>query len=323
MEFSHTPVLLKEVIDGLNISPSGVYLDLTLGGGGHSFHILEKLKTGLLIGFDKDQDAIDASTNRLSKIAEIYTPANFEKINSRSALIVKSDFKNAPSVLHQIGITTVDGILIDLGVSSFQLDCAERGFSFKKDAPLDMRMDQSQTLTAKDIVNSYSQEQLITLMKVYGEEEFAVSIAKNIVKQRQISPIETTLQLNEIIENSMPKKVVYSRNGASKKVFQALRIEVNGELDRLKETVEELVSFLSPHGRFCVISFHSLEDRIIKNVFKDFSTNCICPPNFPKCVCGHKASLKLISHKPIVASQEEQKANSRSTCAKLRIAEKI
>ncbi|MGN0748665.1 MAG: 16S rRNA (cytosine(1402)-N(4))-methyltransferase RsmH [Christensenellales bacterium] len=323
MEFSHTPVLLNEVIDGLNIRPSGIYLDLTLGGGGHSFHILEKLKDGLLVGFDKDRDAISASSKRLSQISKVFKRDDFNRTDEKSALIIKSDFKKAPEILKELGITEIDGILIDLGVSSYQLDCAERGFSFKKDAPLDMRMDQSQTFTAQDIIDNYSQEQLINLFRVYGEEEYAVSIAKNIVHQREISPITTTRQLNEIIENSMPKKVVFSRNGASKKVFQALRIEVNCELDGLKELIQELVGFLRPQGRFCIISFHSLEDRIVKNVFKEFSTNCICPPNFPKCVCGHKASLKLITHKPIIASEEEQQKNSRSTCAKLRIAEKI
>lgn len=323
MEFSHTPVLLDEVLENLEIKPNGVYVDCTLGGAGHSSKILEKLETGLLIGFDKDQEAIDASTKKLSKICKVFSKDNFKKNNEKSCLIIKDDFKNSPSVLTELGITNVDGILIDLGVSSHQLDTAERGFSFKKDAPLDMRMDSSQSLTAKQIVNSYSEEQLRNLFKEYGEEEFAFSIAKNICKARALKDIETTLELNEIIENSMPKKVVFSRGGAAKKVFQALRIEVNGELNLLKETIENLIKFLCPGGRIAIISFHSLEDRIVKNVFKDLAQGCICPKNFPICVCNHKATIEIVTRKPIVASEKEQLENSRSTCAKLRVAKKL
>ena len=323
MEFSHTPVLLDEVLENLKIKPNGVYVDCTLGGAGHSSKILEKLETGLLVGFDKDQEAIDASTKKLSKICKVFSKDNFKKNNEKSCLIIKDDFKNSPSVLTELGITTVDGILIDLGVSSHQLDTAERGFSFKKDAPLDMRMDSSQSLTAKQIVNSYSEEQLRNLFKEYGEEEFAFSIAKNICRARALKEIETTLELNEIIENSMPKKVVFSRGGAAKKVFQALRIEVNGELNLLKETIENLIKFLCPGGRIAIISFHSLEDRIVKNVFKDLAQGCICPKNFPICVCNHKATIEIVTRKPIVASEKEQLENSRSTCAKLRVAKKL
>lgn len=323
MEFSHTPVLVDEVLENLEIKPNGVYVDCTLGGAGHSSKILEKLETGLLVGFDKDQEAIDASTKKLSKICKVFSKDNFKKNNEKSCLIIKDDFKNSPSVLTELGITTVDGILIDLGVSSHQLDTAERGFSFKKDAPLDMRMDSSQSLTAKQIVNSYSEEQLRNLFKEYGEEEFAFSIAKNICKARALKEIETTLELNEIIENSMPKKVVFSRGGAAKKVFQALRIEVNGELNLLKETIENLIKFLCPGGRIAIISFHSLEDRIVKNVFKDLAQGCICPKNFPICVCNHKATIEIVTRKPIVASEKEQLENSRSTCAKLRVAKKL
>ncbi len=323
MEFSHTPVLLDEVLENLEIKPNGVYVDCTLGGAGHSSKILEKLENGLLIGFDKDQEAIDASTSKLSKICNVFSKDNFERVNEKSCLIIKDDFKNSPSVLIELGITKIDGILIDLGVSSHQLDTAERGFSFKKDAPLDMRMDSSQSLTAKQIVNSYSEEQLRNLFKEYGEEEFAFSIAKNICKARALKEIETTLELNEIIENSMPKKVVFSRGGAAKKVFQALRIEVNGELNLLKETIENLIKFLCPGGRIAIISFHSLEDRIVKNVFKDLAQGCICPKNFPICVCNHKATIEIVTRKPIVASEKEQQENSRSTCAKLRVAEKL
>lgn len=323
MEFSHTPVLLDEVLENLEIKPNGVYVDCTLGGAGHSSKILEKLETGLLVGFDKDQEAIDSSTKKLSKICKVFSKDNFKKNNEKSCLIIKDDFKNSPSVLTELGITTVDGILIDLGVSSHQLDTAERGFSFKKDAPLDMRMDSSQSLTAKQIVNSYSEEQLRNLFKEFGEEEFAFSIAKNICKARALKEIETTLELNEIIENSMPKKVVFSRGGAAKKVFQALRIEVNGELNLLKETIENLIKFLCPGGRIAIISFHSLEDRIVKNVFKDLAQGCICPKNFPICVCNHKATIEIVTRKPIVASEKEQLENSRSTCAKLRVAKKL
>lgn len=323
MEFSHTPVLLDEVLENLEIKPNGVYVDCTLGGAGHSSKILEKLETGLLVGFDKDQEAIDASTKKLSKICKVFSKDNFKKNNEKSCLIIKDDFKNSPSVLTELGITNVDGILIDLGVSSHQLDTAERGFSFKKDALLDMRMDSSQSLTAKQIVNSYSEEQLRNLFKEYGEEEFAFSIAKNICKARALKEIETTLELNEIIENSMPKKVVFSRGGAAKKVFQALRIEVNGELNLLKETIENLIKFLCPGGRIAIISFHSLEDRIVKNVFKDLAQGCICPKNFPICVCNHKATIEIVTRKPIVASEKEQLENSRSTCAKLRVAKKL
>lgn len=323
MEFSHTPVLLDEVLENLEIKPNGVYVDCTLGGAGHSSKILEKLETGLLVGFDKDQEAIDASTKKLSKICKVFSKDNFKKNNEKSCLIIKDDFKNSPSVLTELGITNVDGILIDLGVSSHQLDTAERGFSFKKDAPLDMRMDSSQSLTAKQIVNSYSEEQLRNLFKEFGEEEFAFSIAKNICKARALKEIETTLELNEIIENSMPKKVVFSRGGAAKKVFQALRIEVNGELNLLKETIENLIKFLCPGGRIAIISFHSLEDRIVKNVFKDLAQGCICPKNFPICVCNHKATIEIVTRKPIVASEKEQLENSRSTCAKLRVAKKL
>lgn len=323
MEFSHTPVLLDEVLENLEIKPNGIYVDCTLGGAGHSSKILEKLETGLLVGFDKDQEAIDASTKKLSKICKVFSKDNFKKNNEKSCLIIKDDFKNSPSVLIELGITKIDGILIDLGVSSHQLDTAERGFSFKKDAPLDMRMDSSQSLTAKQIVNSYSEEQLRNLFKEYGEEEFAFSIAKNICKARALKEIETTLELNEIIENSMPKKVVFSRGGAAKKVFQALRIEVNGELNLLKETIENLIKFLCPGGRIAIISFHSLEDRIVKNVFKDLAQGCICPKNFPICVCNHKATIEIVTRKPIVASEKEQLENSRSTCAKLRVAKKL
>lgn len=316
----HIPVLLNEVISGLEIKPNGIYVDLTLGGAGHSSEIAKKLSNGILIGFDKDVEAISESTKKLSKIIKI---SKDDLPKTGEALLINKDFKLAPEILKSLGIESVDGILIDLGVSSHQIDTPSRGFSFKTPGVLDMRMDQSQSLTAKKLVNELSEEQLKKIFWEFGEEEFASKIAKNIVKERQNGPIETTLQLNEIVENALPKKVVFSRGGAAKKVFQALRIAVNGELDNLKETLENLIEMLKPGGKICIISFHSLEDRIVKSVFKEKSLGCVCPPSFPKCVCNHIPSIKIITKKPIVASEQELKQNSRSASAKLRIAEKI
>ena len=316
----HIPVLLNEVISGLEIKPNGIYVDLTLGGAGHSSEIAKKLSNGILIGFDKDVEAISESTKKLSNVIKI-SKDGLPKAGE--ALLINKDFKLAPEILKSLGIESVDGILIDLGVSSHQIDTPSRGFSFKTSGDLDMRMDQSQNLTAKKLVNELSEEQLKKIFWEFGEEEFASKIAKNIVKERQNSPIETTLQLNEIVENALPKKVVFSRGGAAKKVFQALRIAVNGELDNLKETLENLIEMLKPGGKICIISFHSLEDRIVKSVFKEKSLGCVCPPSFPKCVCNHIPSIKIITKKPIVASEQELKQNSRSASAKLRIAEKI
>lgn len=316
----HIPVLLNEVISGLEIKPNGIYVDLTLGGAGHSSEIAKKLSNGILIGFDKDVEAISESTKKLSTVIKI-SKDGLPKAGE--ALLINKDFKLAPEILKSLGIESVDGILIDLGVSSHQIDTPSRGFSFKTSGDLDMRMDQSQNLTAKKLVNELSEEQLKKIFWEFGEEEFASKISKNIVKERQNGSIETTLQLNEIVENALPKKVVFSRGGAAKKVFQALRIAVNGELDNLKETLENLIEMLKPGGKICIISFHSLEDRIVKSVFKEKSLGCVCPPSFPKCVCNHKASIKIITKKPIVASEKELKQNSRSASAKLRIAEKI
>lgn len=316
----HIPVLLNEVISGLEIKPNGIYVDLTLGGAGHSSEIAKKLSNGILIGFDKDVEAISESTKKLSNVIKI-SKDGLPKAGE--ALLINKDFKLAPEILKNLGIESVDGILIDLGVSSHQIDTPSRGFSFKTPGDLDMRMDQSQSLTAKKLVNELSEEQLKKIFWEFGEEEFASKIAKNIVKERQNGLIETTLQLNEIVENALPKKVVFSRGGAAKKVFQALRIAVNGELDNLKETLENLIEMLKPGGKICVISFHSLEDRIVKSVFKEKSLGCVCPPSFPKCVCNHIPSIKIITKKPIVASEQELKQNSRSASAKLRIAEKI
>ncbi len=311
MEFKHIPVMLNEVIDGLDIKKDGIYVDCTVGGGGHSFEIAKRLKGGHLYAFDRDEDAIKKSSQTLEKFKDRVT-------------LTKANYKQAPEILKSLGVEKIDGFLIDLGVSSYQIDEAERGFSFVHDGRLDMRMDRDEAVeTAYDIVNTYSDKQLAQIFRDYGEEEFAWQIAKNIVKHREKAPIETTFQLRDIIEESMPKKIVFSRGGASKKVFQALRIEINAELEKLDTLLKQLLDMLNVGGRGCVLTFHSLEDRIVKNVFKLESTGCICPPKTPICICGHKASVKLVSRKPIVASEEEQKQNSRSTCAKLRIVEKL
>lgn len=311
MEFKHVPIMLNEVIDGLSIKSNGIYVDCTVGGGGHSYEIAKKLTSGHLYAFDRDSDAIKKSSQTLK---------DFES----KVTLIKANYKEAPRILKEMGVDKIDGFLIDLGVSSYQIDTAERGFSFVHDGKLDMRMDQSEeVITAKEIVNTFSFEELTKIMREFGEEEFASSIAKNIIKAREKKEIETTFELREIIENSMPKKIVYSRGGASKKVFQALRIYINSELDELDELLKELVDMLAESGRGCVLTFHSLEDRIVKNVFKAESTECMCPPKTPICICGHKASVRLVSRKPIVATEIEQKENSRSTCAKLRIVEKL
>ena len=310
MEFYHEPIMLNEVLEGLNIVPSGVYLDCTLGGAGHSSEILKRLdSTGLLIGLDKDEEALAYSSKRLEK---------FE--NKR---LIYADFKNAIEVLDELGIEEVDGVLIDLGISSHQIDSAERGFSFLKEGRLDMRMDRNNELSAYEIVNFYPKEKLEKILFEYGEESFARRIVQKIVEARKLRPIETTLELREIIESALPKKVVYKSGGASKKTFQALRIAVNGELEGLEEILEKLISRLKSHGRMCVLSFHSLEDRIVKNVFRREATDCLCPPGFPVCTCHHKASIRLITKKPLVAGEEEVLKNPRSSSAKLRIIEKL
>lgn len=311
MEFKHVPVMLNEVIDGLNIKQDGVYVDCTVGGGGHSFEIVSKLTTGHLYAFDRDEDAIKKTKETLKPYLDKVT-------------FVKSNYKDAPTYLRENVPQGIDGFLVDLGVSSYQIDEGSRGFSFVHDGPLDMRMDRNENVqTAYDVVNFFEYDKLVWIFQTYGEEEFARVIAKNIIKEREKQKIETTFQLKEIIENSMPKKVVFSRGGASKKVFQAIRIFVNDELGGLDVFFEEMSNLLTAGGRGCVLTFHSLEDRIAKNVFKLLSTECICPPKTPICICGHKASIKLVSRKPIIASEEEQKTNSRSTCAKLRIIEKL
>ena len=310
MEFKHIPIMLNEVLDGLNIKPDGIYFDGTLGGAGHSSQILKRLTSGLLIGCDKDMDALEVSKKRLSEIRSHFT-------------LVHNDYKNYKQILKDLNIEKVDGILLDLGVSSYQLDNEDRGFSYRFNSPLDMRMDRSKSLTARDIVNTYSQQELTKIFFEYGEDPFSKQIAKNICSQREIKPIETTFELVDVIKKSLPEKVLRSKGHPAKQIFQAIRIEVNGELKDLENTIYDMIDSLSCGGRIAIITFHSLEDRIVKNAFKLCSTDCICSKEIPVCVCHHKASIKLVNKKPLVASQAEQKENTRSECAKLRIAEKL
>ncbi|MBQ8444374.1 MAG: 16S rRNA (cytosine(1402)-N(4))-methyltransferase RsmH [Clostridia bacterium] len=310
MEFKHKPVLLDEVIEGLDIQENGIYIDCTMGGGGHSSVIASHLdQNGGLIGFDRDMDAVKVCREKFK--------------DDKRIKVIHSNYKDAPDVLREMGITEFDGLLIDLGVSSYQLDNGERGFSFNNDGRLDMRMDKRQELDAYYVVNNYSPERLVQILYRYGEEDNAKRIVQKICEYRQLNPIETTTQLKEIIESAFPKKVIYGKGGVSKKTFQAIRIEVNDELDGLDKTLETLAGMLKKGGRMAVITFHSLEDRIVKNVFKDLSTGCICPPRTPVCICGHKASVKLVNRKPIIAGEEELKDNSRSSSAKLRVIEKL
>lgn len=310
MEFKHYPVMLKECIDGLNLKADSIIVDGTLGGAGHSSEILKHITNGLLIGIDKDEEALKVSSERLKKIA-----SNFK--------LVHSDFKDISNVLFSLNIENVDGILLDLGVSSYQLDNAERGFSYLQDSSLDMRMDRTQTFCAKDVVNGYKEEQLSKLIYEYGDEPFARKIAREIVKRRTVKQIETTAELNSIVEYCYPAKIKNRGGAVAKKTFQAIRIEVNGELTNLKNALIGAISKLKKGGRLCVITFHSLEDRIAKTLFKEMSTNCICPPEIPICVCHHKAEIKLVNRKVITPTEEELKENKRSHSAKLRIIEKL
>ena len=305
MKFTHKSVLLNECIDELNIRPDGIYVDCTAGGGGHSAKILDKLTSGLLIAIDKDEEALAVCRTRLTK---------------GNVKFVHSDFKNISQVLDELGIDKVDGILADLGVSSYQIDNPERGFSYMaSDAPLDMRMDLEQTLTAKEVVNTYSEHMLCSLIRDYGEEKFAKSIARNIVLVRQNNPLETCGQLVEIIDKSVPHCTRKRGSHPAKRTFQALRIEVNKELEGLEEFVSNAVSRLNPDGRLAVITFHSLEDRAVKHSFNDLATDCICPSNLPVCVCNHRALGRLANKKPILPLQREQMENPRSQSAKLRV----
>lgn len=310
MAFKHTSVLLEETIEGLNIKPDGVYVDGTLGGGGHSYHIAAGLtKGGRLIGIDQDEAAIQAAGERLAPFAERVT-------------IVRSNYRNTPEVLKELGIDKIDGMMLDLGVSSYQLDTEERGFSYRFDTKLDMRMDTRQTLTAREIVNGYDEMELYRVIRDYGEDKFAKNIAKHIVRARQEKMIETTGELNEIIRAAIPAKMRAEGGHPSKRTFQAIRIECNRELEVLKESLEELIEILKPGGRLCIITFHSLEDRIVKTAFRQAENPCICPPGFPVCACGRESKGKVITGKPILPSEAELLENSRSKSAKLRIFER-
>ncbi len=309
MIFAHKSVLLNECIDGLNIKPNGIYVDCTAGGGGHSSEILKRLTDGgILIDVDKDLEALAVCQKR------------FEGTNTK---FVHADFKSLPNILRELNISKVDGILADLGVSSYQIDNGERGFSYMAvDAPLDMRMDTTQTLTAKIVVNTYEERELYTIIRDYGEDNFARNIAKNILLERQKQPIETCGQLVDVIDRSIPFAVKKKGGHPAKRTFQALRIEVNKELDGLDEFVRNAVDLLNPDGRIAIITFHSLEDRIVKHAFNDLATDCICPPNLPICVCNHRAKGFCVSKKPILPSSEELQQNSRSQSAKLRVFQK-
>lgn len=304
------PVMLEECIEGLNIKSDGTYADLTIGGAGHSYEIVKRLDSGKLIGVDRDEDALLAAGERLKEFKDKVT-------------LVHDDFKNFPSVLDALGIPSVDGVLIDLGVSSYQIDNAERGFSYMQDAPLDMRMDRSQYLTAFNIVNEFSVAQLTKIIYEYGEEKLAGRIAENIAAERQKHTVATTSQLAKIVEMSYPAATRWKFGHPAKRTFQAIRIAVNEELTGLGDAIKAIARRLSEGGRMAVISFHSLEDRIVKNAFKELASDCICPSDFPVCVCGHHKEVELINKKPVEASAEERANNSRSLSAKLRIIKKI
>lgn len=310
MEFKHVSVLLDECIDNLNIKETGAYLDGTLGGGGHSEAIANHLsQDGLLIGIDQDQAALDKASQRLAKFED-------------KVKLYHANYADIKTVLFRAGVKAVDGILLDLGVSSYQLDKAQRGFSYMQEAPLDMRMNPTTGKTAKEIVNTYQHGQLAKVFRLYGEEKFAGKIASDILKQRAIKPIETTLDLVHIIDHAIPEKVKRKRGHSSKKVFQALRIEVNRELEVLETSLQLMIDLLNPGGRLCIITFHSLEDRIVKRMFRDNENPCTCPPDFPVCACGKVPTGTVISRKPILPSKEEQAKNMRSLSAKLRVFEK-
>ena len=310
MEFKHYSVMLNETIEQLNIRPDGIYVDGTLGGAGHSLEICKRLTTGRLIGIDQDADAIAAASERLKDYKD-------------KVIIVRSNYAQMKEVLHDLGIDKVDVILLDLGVSSFQLDTPERGFTYRsEDAPLDMRMDDRQTLTAKDIVNEYSEMDLFRIIRDYGEDRFAKNIAKHIVSARAVKPIETTGELNAIIKGAIPMKVQVTGGHPSKRTYQAIRIELNHELDVLRDNLDDMIELLDDGGRICIITFHSLEDRIVKSSFKKNENPCTCPSNFPVCVCGNKSKGHVVTKKPILPSEKELEENSRSKSAKLRVFER-
>lgn len=310
MAFEHKSVLLYETVDSLNIKPDGIYVDGTLGGGGHAYEVCSRLgKHGRLIGIDQDADAIAAATKRLEPFADKVT-------------VVRSNYENIASVLHDLGIEKVDGIYLDLGVSSYQLDTASRGFTYREDAPLDMRMDQRNTQTAADIVNTYSETELYHIIRDYGEDRFAKNIAKHIVQRRQEKPYETTGELIETIKAAIPAKIRATGGHPAKRTFQAIRIELNHELDVLNRSIDIMIDLLNPGGRLSIITFHSLEDRIVKKRFRDNENPCICPPEFPVCMCGRKSKGTVITRKPIVPGEEELEYNKRSKSSKLRVFER-
>ena len=307
MEFKHVSILLEEVINELDIKEDGTYVDGTLGGAGHASHVCARLGgSGRFIGIDQDEDAIAASSKRLEQYGDKVT-------------IVRDNYCNIQKVLRELNIDKVDGIVLDLGVSSYQLDEAERGFSYREDAPLDMRMDRRQEKTARDIINNYSEFDLYRIIRDYGEDKFAKNIAKHIVMNRQEKPIETTFELNEIIKNAIPMKVRKKGGHPSKKTYQAIRIELNKELEVLENTLNTMIELLKPGGRICIITFHSLEDRIVKSIFRNNENPCTCPPTFPVCMCGAVPKGKVVTRKPILPSEEEMERNSRSKSAKLRV----
>lgn len=309
-QFAHIPVMPGEVTEGLNIKENGIYLDCTLGGGGHSELILKKLTTGRLIAIDKDKEALAFAKSRLSEYGDKVT-------------FVHSDFKRADEVLDDLNIDRIDGVLMDLGVSSYQLDAAERGFSYRFDAPLDMRMDKTQFLTAFNVVNEYNELDIADILFRYGEERYARKIAANIIRYRQQQSIRTTGQLAEIVEKSYPPKERFKGGNPCKRTFQAIRIEVNGELRELDEIIGKLAERLNKGGRICVITFHSLEDRIVKTEFQYLEAKCICPPKQPVCTCNKVQTVKIITKKPLTASEEELAVNPRAQSAKLRVAERV
>ena len=310
MEFTHISVLLNEVLEGLNIKPDGIYVDGTLGGAGHSFEIAKRLDAGgRLIGIDRDNNAIAAATKRLEPYKDRVT-------------IVRDNYLNTLDILDTLGIKAIDGMLLDLGVSSHQFDEGERGFSYREDAPLDMRMDRRDELTAFEVVNGYSEQELFRIIRDYGEDSFAKNIAKHIVRARNEKPIETTFELADVIKAAIPARVREGKGHPAKKTFQAIRIEVNSELDILKDSINGLIDVLKPGGRLCIISFHSLEDKIVKNAFRTAEDPCICPKDFPVCVCGRKSKGKVITRKAVTAGVEELEMNNRAHSAKLRVFEK-
>lgn len=310
MDFEHKSVLLTETINGLHVKPDGIYVDGTLGGGGHAREVCKQLgNKGSFIGIDQDADALSAARIRLADFGERVT-------------IIRSNYCDMKPVLHDIGIDKVDGIVLDLGVSSYQLDTAERGFSYTKDAPLDMRMDRRQNMTARDIVNTYDERDLFRIIRDYGEDRFAKNIAKHIVREREKGPIETTIQLAEIIGHAIPMKVQKTSGHPAKRTFQAIRIELNAELDVLRRSLEDMIDILNVNGRLCIITFHSLEDRIVKNIYRKNENPCTCPSDFPVCVCGKKSKGRMVPRKPIVPGETEQSQNPRSKSAKLRIFER-